>query len=206
MIKQNADRLSILVNDLLDISRIDQGRMELRFAPIEIKSILDLVSEHLQGRSRDEKRPMTIEVAMPERQDLTVWGDYDKVARIVTNLADNAFNYTPEGGTITLGVSFETDSEHVIITVADTGIGIPPEMADRVYDRFVRGDETQDLVMDTPGTGLGLSIVRELVEMHNGRIWFDSEVGVGTTFYVVLPARAAEAAEGEKTAARNSRK
>ena len=205
-IKHNADRLSILVNDLLDISRIDQGRMELRFAPIEIKSILDLVSEHLQGRSRDEKRPMTIEVAMPERQDLTVWGDYDKVARIVTNLADNAFNYTPEGGTITLGVSFETDSEHVIITVADTGIGIPPEMADRVYDRFVRGDETQDLVMDTPGTGLGLSIVRELVEMHNGRIWFDSEVGVGTTFYVVLPARAAEAAEGEKTAARNSRK
>jgi len=78
-------------------------------------------------------------------------------------------------------------------------------VADRVYERFVRGNETQDLVMDTPGTGLGLSIVRELVEMHNGRIWFDSEVDVGTTFYVVLPARAVEAAGGEKAAVTDSR-
>jgi len=204
-IKQNADRLSVLVNDLLDISRIDQGRMELRFSLVDIKSVLEMVSEHVQGRSKDEKRPMNVVVEPPEDQGRMVWGDYDKVARIVTNLADNAFSYTPEGGTITLGASFDAESGHAIITVADTGIGIPPDVADRVYERFVRGNETQDLVMDTPGTGLGLSIVRELVEMHNGRIWFDSEVDVGTTFYVVLPARAVEAAGGEKAAVTDSR-
>ena len=168
-IKQNADRLSVLVNDLLDISRIDQGRMELRFSLVDIKSVLEMVSEHVQGRSKDEKRPMNVVVEPPEDQGRMVWGDYDKVARIVTNLADNAFSYTPEGGTITFGASFDAESGHAIITVADTGIGIPPDVADRVYERFVRGNETQDLVMDTPGTGLGLSIVRELVEMHNGR-------------------------------------
>jgi len=204
-IKQNADRLSILVNDLLDISRIDQGRMELRFTLVDIKGVLEMVAEHVQGRSEDEKRPMNVVVELPGDESRAVWGDYDKVARIVTNLADNAFSYTPDSGTITLGASFDAESGHAIVTVTDTGIGIPADVADRVFDRFVRGDESQELVMDTPGTGLGLSIVRELVEMHNGRIWFDSEVGVGTTFYVVLPARAVEAAGDEKAAVTDSR-
>jgi len=204
-IKQNADRLSILVNDLLDISRIDQGRMELRFTLVDIKGVLEMVAEHVQGRSEDEKRPMNVVVELPGDESRAVWGDYDKVARIVTNLADNAFSYTPDSGTITLGASFDAESGHAIVTVTDTGIGIPADVADRVFDRFVRGDKSQELVMDTPGTGLGLSIVRELVEMHNGRIWFDSEVGVGTTFYVVLPARAVEAAGDEKAAVTDSR-
>jgi len=136
----------------------------------------------VQGRSKDEKRPMNVVVEPPEDQGRMVWGDYDKVARIVTNLADNAFSYTPEGGTITFGASFDAESGHAIITVADTGIGIPPDVADRVYERFVRGNETQDLVMDTPGTGLGLSIVKHIMEAHQETITVRSEPGKGSVF------------------------
>jgi signal transduction histidine kinase len=191
-IKQNADRLSVLVNDLLDISRIDQGRVELRFSPMNMVDLIETVADHLEGRVTDEKRPMQISIDLPDDQPLTVWGDYDKVVQIVSNLADNAFNYTPPGGTITF--SAINDGDHVIVSVADTGIGIPPGLEDRIFERFFRGDEIHELVMDTPGTGLGLAIVREFVQMHNGRIWFESEVGKGTTFYVALPSKAPEAA------------
>lgn len=191
-IKANADRLSILVNDLLDISRIDQGRMELKFNWIDVADLLEMIAEHIRGRAEDEKRPMQIEIDLPEDAELRIWGDYDKIAQILTNLADNAFSYTPPDGTITLAAIPDIDSGTVTVQVRDTGIGIPPEISERVFERFFRGDETHDLVMDTPGTGLGLSIVRELVEVHNGTIWFESEVGKGTTFYIQVPSQAPE--------------
>ena len=197
-IKQNADRLSILVNDLLDISRIDQGRMELRFTTVEVKDLLNAAAAHVQGRIEDEKRPMNIEVQIADGQHLTVWGDYDKVAQILTNLSDNAYNYTPTGGTITLSARPGDDDNHVVLQVADTGVGIPADVGDRVFERFFRGDELHELVMDTPGTGLGLSIVRELVTDHRGRIWYDSEVGQGTTFYVELPSRPDDTGNGSE--------
>ncbi|MBI5957389.1 MAG: GAF domain-containing protein, partial [Chloroflexi bacterium] len=193
-IKQNADRLSILVNDLLDISRIDQNRMELRFAPVEVEDVLNAVAVHVRSRCQDENREMNVVIELPDDQHLTVWGDYDKVNQIISNLADNAFNYTPAGGLVTLKASPSEDTAHVVFAVADTGIGISPEISDRVFERFFRGDEAHELVMDTPGTGLGLAIVRELVQVHNGRIWFESEVGKGTTFYVELPSKASQTA------------
>jgi len=191
-IKQNADRLSILVNDLLDISRIDQGRMELRFNMVEVEDLLNAMAVYLRRRSEDEKRAMNVVIELPEDDPhLSVWGDYEKITQILTNLVDNAFNYTPEDGTITLAAT-RSDADKVILQVADTGIGIAPEMDDRVFERFFRGDETHDLVMDTPGTGLGLAIVKELVEVHRGSIWFESDVGQGTTFFVKFPARSTD--------------
>jgi signal transduction histidine kinase len=191
-IKQNADRLSVLVNDLLDISRIDQGRVELKFVPIVVEDLLNTVAVHLRERSEDERRPQEIIVDLPDDQPLAIWGDYDKVEQIALNLADNAFSYTHPGGRITLSAWADKSAENVIVSIADTGVGIPPEVADRIFERFYRGDESQELVMDTPGTGLGLSIVKEFVQMHHGRIWFESEMGKGTTFYVELPAKAPE--------------
>lgn len=189
-IKHNADRLTKLVNDLLDISRIDQGRVEMRFGPVDVPGVVERTAAHLRGRCKDEGRTMQVVADVPADPSLTVWGDYDKVAQILTNLADNAFNYTPEGGTITLAARRDRPDDPVILSVTDTGIGIPPEIAGRVFERFFRGEDTHELVLDTPGTGLGLSIVRELVEFHQGRIWFDSQAGQGTTFYVMLPAHA----------------
>ncbi len=193
-IKQNADRLSILVNDLLDISRIDQGRMELRFSPVEVADVLNAAAVHVRARSDDEHRPMNVIIRLPEDQHLTVWGDYDKVTQIVSNLVDNAFNYTPTNGTITLAAVPADDPDQVVLSVTDTGIGIQPDIADRIFERFFRGDEVHEMVMDTPGTGLGLAIVRELVQVHSGKIWFESEVGQGTTFYVELPTKALQPA------------
>ncbi len=186
-IKQNADRLSELVNDLLDISRIDQGRVELKTENVLVADVVNAAVAHVRGRSEDEDREMNVEIALPE-DTLTLWGDYDKVTQILTNLADNAFNYTPPGGTITLGAAYDEENGHVILRVSDTGIGIPPDIQERIFERFFRGDEWQEMVVDTPGTGLGLAIVKELVNLHGGQVWFESEVDKGTTFYVSLPA------------------
>ncbi|MBN1203181.1 MAG: GAF domain-containing protein [Anaerolineae bacterium] len=192
-IKQNADRLSTLVNDLLDISRIDQGRVDLKFSTVDVEELLNLLVDYLHGRAEDEKRQVEVAVDMPVDKHLSIWGDHDKVTQIFTNLADNAFNYTETGGSITFSAQRDSETGGVVVSIADTGIGIPPEVHDRIYDRFFRGDEAHELVMDTPGTGLGLSIVREFVQMHAGEIWFESEVGKGTTFHVRLPSKAAEA-------------
>lgn len=188
-IKQNADRLSVLVNDLLDISRIDQGHVELKFGEIDVEDLLNVIADHLRDRSDDRKQDMDVTTRLPDDRKLTIWGDYEKVVQILNNLADNAFNYTPAGGSITLSAWEDEETNDVILSVADTGIGIAPEVADRVFERFFRGDETHELVMDTPGTGLGLAIAREFVQIHSGQIWFESEVGKGTTFFVRLPAQ-----------------
>lgn len=197
-IKQNADRLSILVNDLLEVSRIDQGRMPLRFAPVEVSEVLQTVQAHLEGRIKDQEKPLHVEVDVPT--DLPrVRADYDKIIQVVQNIGDNAFNYTPQGGTVRLSAQYVPDDEAVIFVVSDTGIGIPQEVQNRVFERFFRGDEYSELVMDTPGTGLGLAIVKELVAMHNGDIWLESTVGKGTTFYVKIPVAidTIEAQDGE---------
>lgn len=191
-IKQNADRLSILVNDLLEVSKIDQNRVPLRFTDVEVPDLLERTRNHLEGRTQDNNKPLNIsldiEASLPK-----IWADYDKIVQIMQNLADNAFNYTKEGGTVILAAKRE--GERVVMSVTDTGVGIPLEIQDRVFERFFRGDEYDTVVMDTPGTGLGLSIVKSLVEMHNGEISFESAVGKGTTFYVKMPV--ARAGQGE---------
>lgn len=198
-IKQNADRLSILVNDLLDISRIDQGRMDLKPEAVSVNELVASIEKHLHGRVEDQKKDLTIATQLPD-DDLMLWGDYDKVAQILTNLADNAFNYTPEGGRVTISAERHAEHDTIVIAVADTGVGIAPAARDRIFERFFRGDETHELVMDTPGTGLGLAIVKEFVDMHGGDVWFESKVGEGTTFYVELPARVPAQPSGDETA------
>ncbi len=185
-IKQNADRLSILVNDLLEVSRIDQGQMQLRFAPIDVEEVLQTLQSHLAGRIKDAERDIKIELHMDEEMP-PLRGDFDRVIQILQNLVDNAFNYSQDPCTIGIRAEYNAQKQTILFAVTDEGIGIPPEIQDRIFERFFRGDEYSDLVMDTPGTGLGLAIVKELVSMHDGDIWFDTEVGKGTTFYVELP-------------------
>ena len=123
-------------------------------------------------------------MALPEGDLPRVYADRDRVIQILTNLVSNAYQYTPPGGTVT--VSAHEAGEFVQIDVVDTGIGISPENQTKVFERFYRVDDPN--VNEFPGTGLGLSIVKSLVEMHEGRIWLQSEVGVGTTFSFTLRA------------------
>src|SRR5262249_11507522 len=171
-IKTNADRLAVLVNGLLEISRIDRGQVKLNLTGVDLEEVIDTAVHHLQERVDSEKKEIEIINAIPKDLPL-IRADTDKIREVFTNLADNAFNYTYAGGSVTFAA--EADPRWVTVKVSDTGIGIAKDKHDRIWNRFFR-DQDQDLVKAASGTGLGLAIVREYVTMHDGEIWLESEV------------------------------
>ncbi len=184
IVRSNIERLNILVSDLLDISRMESGRVMLRTQPLDLHALAEEAIAEVLDRSRAENKPMSLSLDAP--RDLPpVLGDSERVRQILSNLLNNSFNYTPHNGTIVVRIRRE-DGE-LRVDVQDNGVGIPPEHQERVFDRFFRGDHP--LVLATPGTGLGLSIARQLVEMHKGRIWMKSTgiPGDGCTFSFTLP-------------------
>ncbi len=183
-IKTNADRLSYLVDDLLNISKLDAGE-RLNLEAVNLSDIIASVVNSMRSRADYDQKDLRVVVKVP--LDLpTLEADSQKLTRILHNIVENAFNYTYPGGSIEITAAMQPDDRHVLISVKDSGIGIPEEFRPRIWQRFERYDE-HALVMDVPGTGLGLSIVKELVEMHHGEVWFESELGKGTTFFVSLP-------------------
>jgi signal transduction histidine kinase len=183
VIKSNADRLHDLVNDLLDISRIETGKTKLDLRPLDIIQIVDqLISEHVHGLSQAEQKNLRITTDMSSSLPL-VNSDQAAVIQILTNLLDNAFNYTPDGGEIQ--IKAEPHHKYVYISVKDTGIGISPENQAKIFDRFFRAED--QMVQKVRGTGLGLAIVRALVEMHGGELTVDSAPMMGSTFTFNLP-------------------
>jgi PAS domain S-box-containing protein len=190
IIKNNADRLSVLVNDLLDISRIETGRLKLDIKPIDPYEVVETVVNNLYGRREQEGKEIDIQAEMPEGLPL-MQGDIDRVTQILTNLLDNAFNYTPSGGSITILARAVPARRAVRISVVDTGIGISREDQVKILDRFYRSDHPD--VQRVSGTGLGLAIVNHLVEMHNGQLSIHSDgVGKGSTFSFTLPIAVAD--------------
>ncbi len=172
------------MNELLDISRIDRGVVKLSLQAVNFEEVLQMTERHLADRIRNERKALTVETDVPPDLPL-LRADFDKLAQIMTHLANNAFNYTRPEGKITIRA--RADGNFVIISVQDTGVGIPPEKQASVWDRFFR-DEDERLVIESSGAGLGLPIVKEYVRMHEGDVWLESEVGVGSTFYVRIPA------------------
>ncbi|HID89710.1 MAG TPA: response regulator, partial [Anaerolineae bacterium] len=193
IIRHNADRLTALVNDLLDISRIESGRIELNLKPVSIRDVTDQVVSSLQPRASSQD--LVLRVNMDPNLP-AVWGDSDRIAQILVNLIGNAIQYTPPGGEIT--VSAQVRGEMMEVSVSDTGIGISKENQEKIFDRFFRADDP--LVQETPGTGLGLAITASLVEMHGGKIWVESELGEGSTFTFTLPLAEAVQAAAEAAA------
>jgi len=194
IVKNNADRLSLLVNDLLDISRIEQGGLDLDVRPFDLTEIIKDVVTAIEGRRGNEERALRITTEIAD--DLPkLEGDYDRITQIVSNILANAYQYTPDDGTVTVRVTPDETGEGVQIDVIDTGIGIPEEDQPHVFERFFRGEDP--MVMRTAGTGLGLAIVQRLTTMHQGRISFESKQGVGTTFHVWLPCKLEQSAPGQ---------
>ncbi len=185
IIKSNTERLNILVNDLLDISRIEAGRVTLSIQSVDLRQVAEEIVAEVQQRSQDEKKPM--EVTFKANGTLPrVLADPERIRHVLGNIVDNAYNYTPENGKITISVH-QASANTVQVDVKDSGIGISVEQHDRVFERFFRGEDP--LVLATPGTGLGLPIVKQLVEMHHGKIWMDSTgvPGEGSTFSFTIP-------------------
>jgi PAS domain S-box-containing protein len=179
IIKSNADRLTTLINDLLDISRTEAGRIELEFKPLQMGEIVLEVANSFRGQV--ESKGLEFLVDIPDNLG-KVRGDRGRITQILTNLIANAYHYTLEGS---IEVSLSQVDNVLKVDVADTGIGIAPGDQGKIFDRFYRADSS--LVQETTGTGLGLSIVKMFVEMHGGRVWVESEPGKGSTFTFVLP-------------------
>jgi signal transduction histidine kinase len=178
-IEAECDRLSRLITDLLDLARIQAGRVAMTFGPVDLAELLAEVVE--ANRVRAPERQIVLEdiSAVP-----VVHGDYDKLRMALNNLVDNAMKYSPPGGSITLGGS--RDAEQALVWVRDQGVGVPLEERERIFERFHRVDTR--LSRDTPGVGMGLYICRVIVEAHRGRVWVESEgAGSGSTFFICLP-------------------
>ncbi|HVL31754.1 MAG TPA: ATP-binding protein [Solirubrobacteraceae bacterium] len=184
IVRQSTDRLVDLVNDLLDIARIEAGQFEIHARSVDLRPTVEEVAALMQPRLAAKRQQLDVQIAEPRPPALA---DPARVRQVVTNLVTNAHQYTGEDGTIV--VRLEGDRHATRITVSDTGRGMSPEELRRVFDRFQRGTS------DTPGTGLGLAIVKSLVDLHDGRVDVASEPGRGTTFTVTLPAAPATAAD-----------
>jgi PAS domain S-box-containing protein len=184
IVKGNTERLNVLVNDLLDVSRIEAGRVVLSLQPLDLREVAAEVFNDIQRRSRQENKPMTFRLDAP--QDLPrVMGDAIRIRQVLTNLVINGYNYSPQGSEVV--VHMAACEGDVQVDVQDSGIGIDPKNQPRIFERFYRGEDP--LVLATAGTGLGLSISKILIEMHHGRIWFRSSGvrGEGSVFSITLP-------------------
>ncbi len=181
-VNHNVERLTRMLNDLLDLSRIEAGRMELRLADVGLHDVATEVLDNL--RPQAEEKSLTLELIAPT-QLAPIRGDRDKILQILTNLVHNAMKFTPSSGQVS--ISLTSADEHMMqMCIADTGCGIPSEELPHVFDRFYRSYSGP---MEARGAGLGLAITKSLVDLHQGRIWVDSTVGRGSRFYVTLPTR-----------------
>ncbi|MFN3478555.1 MAG: sensor histidine kinase [bacterium] len=180
IIYNEANRLNNLVNAILDISRIESAKVHFRKKKFDLKEIVENIIELVYPRVK--AADLLINRDYDENQDYTVFLDEEKVEQILLNLMDNAIKYTPLGGEVTIGLK-KQDSE-ILVYVSDTGIGIPEKDKPHIFEKFYRTSVSMSVA---PGTGLGLVIVKYLVEILGGRIWFESELSKGTTFYFTLP-------------------
>jgi len=180
IIKQETDRMTRLINELLYLSRIEKPDFSIPKRPVNIASVVNKAVKLLQ-KNIDDKGHL-LNLRLPENLG-PVTGDEDSVLEIIINLLDNAIKYTPEGGNIT--VEIEDESDFISISVADNGIGIAGDELERIFGRFYRVQGPG--ITSASGTGLGLAVVKHLVESLNGKISVESQLGKGSTFKVSLP-------------------
>lgn len=174
-----------LVLDLLDLARLDAGTANLKNEPVDVASLLGSVEEKFGIQARRAGIEMRVRA-----DDLPpIPGDGDRLAQVITNLVDNSIQHSSSGGTVTLGVHAE--GQWLMISVSDTGAGIPADVLPHVFERFYRGDPSRTGGLDH-GAGLGLAIAHEIVIAHHGTITAQSEPGRGSIFTVRLPVASTE--------------
>jgi signal transduction histidine kinase len=187
-IKENSDRLLRLINELLDLARIEAGKEEIRASRFRLDALIE--------ETLDTLKPLAAErgvvLAAPTPSPLVIRADRDKISRVLVNLVQNGIKFTPSGGRVEVAAS--NDGAWAKLAVSDSGGGIPQNELERIFDKFHQVKRPRGA--GGPGTGLGLPISRQLVEMHGGRLTVDSTHGKGSTFTVVLPMSAEHDRQG----------
>jgi len=179
IIERNAERLDLLIQDLLTISALESGRMKLDLQPVNLRLLVEKIFTDLHSRA--ESKAVQLANELPE---ITASADANRLEQVLANLVDNAIKYGRAQGHVAVGGK-ELDDGKLEIFVSDDGPGIPAESLDRVFERFYRVDKARS--RDQGGTGLGLSIVKHIVQAHGGEAWAKSESGKGATFFFTLP-------------------
>ena len=193
-IHESGKRLLSLLNDLLDLSKLEAGRMEFSIQQNDLQSVLDTCSSELEAKLAE--RNLHLEIEMPQNTGPALF-DPVRIGQVVTNLLSNAIKFSPEGGLIRILVSRDTlkigkrendtgDSPALRVAVIDQGIGIPEDELESIFDKFIQSSKTKS---GAGGTGLGLAICKEIIEGHNGVIWAESPKGAGATLAFVIPAK-----------------
>jgi len=189
--REEIDRLNRMIDNLVEVSRMDSGKVVLNSDAVDLRELLSTAIESLSLLV--SKRNLAVERSIPS--DLPpVMGDRDRLLRVFNNILDNAIKHSPPGGTIRVDIGFVDPGSSVLaergilagtgyvrVTVSDDGPGIPAEALDRIFGKFERVDP------HGPGIGLGLAIVRSIVEMHHGKVWAESTLGQGARFHFILP-------------------
>jgi signal transduction histidine kinase len=183
-IKASTERIGTLIDDMIQVTNLETGLTELKPEPADLNVIIDNAMSYTSSQVREKN--ITLHLDLPKNVQ-TIYADREALQQILIHLLQNAGAVSPNEGTITLKVQTRTEDEqeYVLLQVTDTGGGIPSEDIPRVFTRLYRADNV--LIQGVGDTGVGLSIAKTLTEAQNGRIWVESEAGVGSTFSVLLP-------------------
>ena len=180
MIVQGVDNMAKLVNNLLDLGRIDFG-VGLQVESIPVLDILERVTSSLQMHAKQKNISLGVEI--PKDMPHAIEADQSLLHQAIYNLVENAIKYTPEGGEVM--IELQTSPSTLTFAVQDSGIGIPKSDVPRLFEKFYRGTNREALAQR--GTGLGLAIVKSITERHGGKVWVESELGKGSTFHLQVP-------------------
>jgi signal transduction histidine kinase len=185
VINTNVERMGRLVNDLLEISRLEAQRIELKMADVHLREVVEEILN--DARPELKARNHSLEVEIPDSLR-PVAGDRERLIQILNHLVSNACRYTPDGGTLRITAEESNRGNELLISIFDTGIGMSPQEVARLGEKFFRG--SHDLVQTQPGNGLGVPICQHLVALHGGTFLVESEPGKGSSFRFTLPAAA----------------
>ncbi|MBU2264750.1 HAMP domain-containing histidine kinase, partial [Patescibacteria group bacterium] len=174
------EKLIIIVNNLLNVSRIEEGNFKLNLSSCDIKKILTKTRMSINSLVRSENIDLQYELA---KNLPAITADESKISMVIENILSNAANYTPENGKIKISVAAE--DSFLVINVIDNGIGIPEKEQKKIFSKFFRGSNA--VKIHTDGSGLGLFIAKKIIKMHKGEMTFESQEGIGTKFIIKLP-------------------